>query len=84
MKKDFSKLSRQIHLMPDFMEQAIAERGLMGKYLERPPYQQNDYIAWIEQAKKQATRERRLNQMLDELEAGGVYMKMTHSGSLKK
>ncbi|MCW8986525.1 MAG: YdeI/OmpD-associated family protein, partial [Gammaproteobacteria bacterium] len=44
-------------------------------------YQKNDYIGWINSAKKQETKDKRLNQMLDELKKGGIYMKMKHSPS---
>ncbi len=54
----------------------INTQGLMGAYLARPPYQQNDYIGWVTRAKLEATKQKRINQMLDELERGGVYMKM--------
>jgi hypothetical protein len=50
----------------------------MEAYRDRPPYQQNDYIGWITRAKREETRERRLAQMLDELERGDVYMKMPY------
>ena len=62
--------------MPDFFRDALNERGLMDAYLARPPYQRNDYIGWIRRARLEATKQKRLNQMLDELERGGVYMKM--------
>ena len=62
--------------MPDFFRDALTAHGLMDAYLARPSYQQNDYIGWITRAKLDATRQKRLNQMLDELERGGVYMKM--------
>lgn len=62
--------------MPDFFRQALTGRGLMDAYLARPPYQRNDYIGWITRAKRLETRQKRLNQMFDELEGGGVYMKM--------
>jgi uncharacterized protein YdeI (YjbR/CyaY-like superfamily) len=75
---DFSSLSRAIQPMPGFVEQALKERGLMAAYRSRPPYQQNDYLSWINRAKKPATKEKRLLQMLDELELGTVYMKMTY------
>ncbi len=55
----------------------------MDEYSERPAYQQNDYIGWIDRAKLQETKAKRLHQMLDELEAGGVYMKMAHPPSKK-
>ena len=75
-KKDFSNLKRAIHPMPEFVEQALLDRELMDAYRNRPPYQQNDYIGWITRAKRQATIQKRLDQMLDELDAGDVYMKM--------
>jgi len=62
--------------MPTFLRVALNGRGLMDAYRARPPYQQNDYIGWIMRAKLETTRQKRLNQMLDELEKGGVYMKM--------
>lgn len=62
--------------MPGFMRDALATRGLMDAYLARPAYQRNDYIAWITRAKREVTRVKRLMQMLDELERGGVYMRM--------
>ena len=52
-------------------------------YESRPAYQQNDYIGWIERAKRQETKEKRLQQMVDELKAGDVYMKMKHPASRK-
>jgi Bacteriocin-protection, YdeI or OmpD-Associated len=42
-------------------------------------YQQNDYIGWITRAKQQATREKRLQQMLDELATGDRYMHIQHT-----
>lgn len=62
--------------MPDFIRDALETRGLTGLYHARPPYQQNDYIGWITRAKTDVTRRKRLNQMLEELERGEVYMKM--------
>jgi len=67
---------RPRHPMPDFVRAALTARGLMDQYRARPPYQRNDYIGWIARAKTEITRLKRLNQMLDELERGGVYMKM--------
>ena len=70
--------------MPDFIQQALEKRGLMEDYKQRPAYQQNDYIGWISRAKREATKEKRLSQMLDELEKGGVYMKMKYPASAKR
>lgn len=71
-----SRLTRPIELMPPSVESALLERGLMGAYRARPDYQRNDYLSWIRRAKRAETKERRLEQMLDELERGDVYMKM--------
>jgi len=70
--------------MPDFIKKALDECGLMKDFLDRPAYQQNDYLCWIGRAKRQDTKKKRLHQMLDELETGGVYMKMNHPASAKK
>ena len=67
---------RPRHEMTGFVRDAINERNLMNAYLSRPPYQQNDYIGWITRAKLEATRQKRLKQMLDELAGGKVYMNM--------
>jgi len=78
------RLKRPKHPMPEFVKQAMEERGLMGEYGKRPAYQQNDYMGWINRAKQEETKLQRLNQMLDELETGGVYMKMAHPPSMKR
>ena len=70
--------------MPDFIKGALVERGLMKAYQERPAYQQNDYIGWITRAKRQQTIEKRLAQMLDELESGDKYMKMAYRSKSPK
>jgi uncharacterized protein YdeI (YjbR/CyaY-like superfamily) len=62
--------------MPDYIREALESRGVMEAYRARPPYQQNDYIGWITRAKRIETQEKRLNQMLEELEKGDVYMRM--------
>jgi uncharacterized protein YdeI (YjbR/CyaY-like superfamily) len=62
--------------MPEYIREALESRGVMDAYNARPPYQQNDYIGWITRAKRVETQQKRLNQMLEELEKGDVYMKM--------
>jgi uncharacterized protein YdeI (YjbR/CyaY-like superfamily) len=62
--------------MPAHIRKALTQQGLMKAYNARPPYQRNDYLSWISRAKLEATRTKRLNQMLRELKAGDSYMKM--------
>jgi uncharacterized protein YdeI (YjbR/CyaY-like superfamily) len=66
--------------MPAFVRDALNERGLMDAYKARPAYQKNDYLGWIKRAKQDATREKRLSQMLSELKGGKKYMNMDWSG----
>ena len=83
MIKGISKLKREKYSMPEYIRQALEETLLMKDYLARPAYQQNDYVGWITRAKKQETKEKRLQQMLSELKAGGVYMKMENAASAR-
>lgn len=71
-----SRLTRPLNPMPAEVERALVDAGLMELYQARPPYQRNDYLGWIDRAKRPETKARRLQQMLDELEQGDVYMKM--------
>jgi uncharacterized protein YdeI (YjbR/CyaY-like superfamily) len=66
--------------MPDFVSAALDERGLRGKFDARPPYQRNDYLLWINEAKREETKRKHFDQMLEELESGGVYMGMKWNG----
>lgn len=74
-------LHRSVHEMPEDIAELLATRRLRGAYDDRPAYQRNDYLGWINQAKRPDTRNRRISQMLRELEAGGVYMGMRHRPS---
>jgi len=69
-------LKRPRYPMPEYVREALEAHELMDAYRARPPYQQNDYIGWITRARRPETQEKRLNQMLEELIKGDVYMKM--------
>ncbi|OAM76056.1 YdeI/OmpD-associated family protein [Devosia elaeis] len=66
--------------MPDFVLEALEAHGLIAQYEARPPYQRNDYLLWINKAQREETKQKRLAQMLEELEGGGVYMRMKWNG----
>ena len=83
MTSDYSKLERKRNSMPNYINEALENTGLMLEYRNRPAYQQNNYIGWIEEAKKQEAKVKRLSQMLEERELGGIYMKMQHPSSKK-
>lgn len=67
--------SREFDL-PRQYEKLLSEKNLLSEFKNRPYYQQSGWIRWIETAKQPGTKERRIKQMLDELEAGNLYMKM--------
>lgn len=70
--------------MPDDLKRRLEGENLTEAYEQRPPYQQNDYIGWINLAKREATREKRINQLIDELHAGNTYMGMAWGETPKK
>jgi hypothetical protein len=67
--------------MPDDVLERLEREGLLDAYRGRPFYQRNDYPAWIGRARRVETREKRIRQMLDELDVGGIYMGMDHPPS---
>ena len=67
--------------IPEDVKNALDEGALTESYDERPFYQRNDYLAWIGRAKRPETRQKRIHQMLEELELGGIYMGMDHAPS---
>ncbi len=73
-------LKRAQNPMPDFVKVALENEGLATAYAARTPYQRNDYLGWISRAKRDATRDKRLWQMLEELAAGDTYMGMRWGG----
>jgi hypothetical protein len=79
-----TSLRRARHSMPAFVRKALAEHGLMDAYKARPAYQKNDYLGWINSARLETTRQRRLNQMLSELKGGKKYMNMARSGGRER
>ena len=77
-------VKRPINEMPtEIIRQLLIDERLMADYEDRPPYQRNDYLRWIGRARRPETRRKRIDHMLDELRAGGVYMKMEHTPSSK-
>jgi hypothetical protein len=78
MPKRPAPAKREKHPMPETVLQALESNKLIEAFQKRPPYQQNDYIGWISEEKRPATQAARLEQMLDELRCGGLYMKMPY------
>lgn len=71
---------RPRHVMPKDVQDALRAKRVVGAFGKRPAYQRNDYIGWITRAKRPETRTKRVDQMIDELKRGDVYMKMVWRG----
>lgn len=61
-------------VMPGFVKAALNARKLLDAFEDRPAYQKTEYLQWIEKAPLMAGKRKRLDQMLDELDKGNVYM----------
>lgn len=59
--------------MPGHVRTALVKREMMDAFRARPDYQQNDYLKWIATAAGEAAKQKRLDQMLDELQSGALY-----------
>jgi uncharacterized protein YdeI (YjbR/CyaY-like superfamily) len=78
--KKHSRLKRHINPMPKSIRNLLEKKELFELYKARPAYPQNDYLRWISSAKLEETKQKRLNQMLEELKKGDRYMKMAWKG----
>ncbi|WP_456732905.1 YdeI/OmpD-associated family protein [Bradyrhizobium sp. USDA 3364] len=74
-------LKRPRATMPASLRRELDNAGVMQAFKERPPYQRNDYLHWIDRSVRAATKRKRIDQMLAELKAGGIYMGMAHRPS---
>ncbi|MFH1542103.1 MAG: YdeI/OmpD-associated family protein [bacterium] len=75
-----SRLTRPIQPIPSFVLKELKTKKMLDAYRRRPPYQQNDYLSWINRAKQERTKFKRLAQMVTELMKGDVYMGMKWRG----
>jgi uncharacterized protein YdeI (YjbR/CyaY-like superfamily) len=78
-KSKAAHLKRRIQPMPASIAKLLKDKGLNEAYKSRPGYQQNDYLRWIDQARREETKQKRLSQMLRELRQGNVYMGMNRN-----
>jgi uncharacterized protein YdeI (YjbR/CyaY-like superfamily) len=59
--------------MPGNVKGALAKRKLTEAYEARPQYQQQEYLKWIAAAAGPTAKQKRIDQMLEEIEKGGVF-----------
>jgi len=75
---DTSRLKQKINPMPPEVEEQLVRENLMEAYKRRPPYQQNDCLGWILKAKRPETKQKRIDQVIEELRNGDRYMGMEY------
>jgi uncharacterized protein YdeI (YjbR/CyaY-like superfamily) len=60
-----------VHPLPADLEGALTANGkALAAWTDITPLARNEFICWVEDAKKQATRERRIRRTQEELEEG--------------
>jgi uncharacterized protein YdeI (YjbR/CyaY-like superfamily) len=60
-----------VHKLPeDLREELIANTVALGAWKDITPLARNEFICWVEDAKQQKTRERRVRRTREELEEG--------------
>jgi hypothetical protein len=59
--------------VPEMYKEILEDRGVLELYENRPYYQQKGWIQWIDEAKRLETRQKRVNEMVRELDEG-TYM----------
>jgi Bacteriocin-protection, YdeI or OmpD-Associated len=62
-----TSLERCQQEVPQFMEDALTDFGLMAAFRSRPSHQQDGYVCWIAGAERLETRDARVADMLDDL-----------------
>lgn len=74
---------RQEKQLPTDLETSLIQARQLENYKARPRYQRTDYITWIERAARTETREKRITQMIEELQGGDSYMGMSYKANKK-
>jgi uncharacterized protein YdeI (YjbR/CyaY-like superfamily) len=60
-----------VHRLPaDLREALTASAKALGEWRDITPLARNEFICWVEDAKRQETRERRIRRTREELEEG--------------
>jgi len=60
-----------VHELPADLREALADNSVaLAAWNDITPLARNEFICWVEDAKKEATRERRIRRTQEELEEG--------------
>jgi uncharacterized protein YdeI (YjbR/CyaY-like superfamily) len=60
-----------VHALPEDLRDALLARSVaLGAWMDITPLARNEFICWVEDAKRAVTRERRIQRTCEELEEG--------------
>lgn len=60
-----------VHHLPDDLREALADGAVAARaWMDITPLARNEFICWVEDAKREATRARRVRRTVQELENG--------------
>lgn len=71
MEKKVEILEGTVHLLPkDLKDKIVSDERLLENWQNLSPLARNEWICWIEDAKKYETRLRRINRLFDDILKG--------------
>lgn len=71
MEKKIKILEGTVHLLPkDLKDKILSNDGLLEKWQNLSPLARNEWICWIEDAKKYETRLRRIDRLFNDILKG--------------
>lgn len=71
MEKKIEILEGTVHLLPkDLKDKILSHDGLLEKWQNLSPLARNEWICWIEDAKKYETRLRRIDRLFNDILKG--------------
>lgn len=71
MEKKIEILEGTVHLLPkDLKDKILSNDGLLEKWQNLSPLARNEWICWIEDAKKYETRLRRIDRLFNDILKG--------------
>lgn len=59
-----------VHELPDDLARALTEKDIIGTWEALSPIGRNEFICWVEDAKQEKTREKRIFRTIEELVEG--------------
>ncbi|MGO9218717.1 MAG: YdeI/OmpD-associated family protein [Streptosporangiaceae bacterium] len=59
-----------VHKLPEDLRQALIASAVLDAWMDITPLARNEFICWVEDARQEMTRKRRIRRTREELEEG--------------